>query len=103
MSDAAKHLAMVVKALRAKKDRDGYKLSVRAGRFRKKRHFLVRYGQVLEFDRDGDSFIYSTCYQYNLTEDVPWQEVVACALLLLHHDHTLFDKWRNQRGKRWGA
>ena len=102
MSDAAKHLAMVCKALGAKKalDHDGYKLSVRAGRF-KKRHFLVRYGQVLEFD--GDSFIYSTCYQYNLTEDVPWQEVVACALLLLHHDHTLFDKWRNQRGKRWGA
>ena len=103
MSDAAKHLAMVVKALDAKKalDHDGYKLSVRAGRFRKKRHFLVRYNQVLEFD--GDRFIYSTCYQYNLTEDVPWQEVVASALLLLHHDPTLFDKWRNKRGKRWGA
>ena len=100
MSDAEKHLAMVVKALRAKKDRDGYKLSVRAGR-KKKRHFLVRYNQVLEFD--GDSFIYSTCYRYNLTEDVPWQEVVACALLLLHHDPTLFDKWRDKRGKRWGA
>ena len=102
MSDAAKHLAMVVKALDAKKalDHDGYKLSVRAGR-KKKRHFLVRYNQVLEYN--GDSFIYSTCYQYNLTEDVPWQEVVASALLLLHHDPTLFDKWRNQRGKRWGA
>ena len=100
MSDAAKHLAMVVKALRVKKDRDGYKLSVRAGRF-KKRHFLVRHCQVLEYN--GDSFIYSTCYQYNLTEDVPWQEVVACALLLLHHDPTLFDKWRDKRGKRWGA
>ena len=103
MSDAAKHLAMVVKALDAKKalDHDGYKLSVRAGRF-KKRHFLVRYGQVLELDRLG-CLCCLTCYQYNLTEDVPWQEVVASALLLLHHDPTLFDKWRNQRGKRWGA
>jgi len=86
---AEKNLMRAVAALGAK--RKGECVSMKVGRTR----FTIKYRSVT---RNG---VKNTCYQHMYMQNLPWQESVASAMLILHRNPKIFDRWRSREG--WHA